>query len=287
MLIKRITLLFFRDKENVFFSLLAVFIILGLYVLFMGSMMEQALRAEIGFDSDLIGVTMSSLILGGMIAVTGVTSCMGALGISVEDKERAAKDFLTSPAKRSRLTAGYVLGSACVGLIMSLFAAVICLVYIAAQGGGVPDLAGFALLLFTVVLSVLCGNSMIYFISVFISTQNAFSAASTLLGTLIGFLMGIYIPVGNMPNAVQWIIKCFPMSHAASMFRQLLADDGLAELFEHAPPEALQGFREFFGVTFVFGGYKSGFWFSAGVLAVSIVVFYGLSLVLVRVRRRK
>jgi len=285
MLIKRIILLFFRDKANVFFSLLAVLIIIGLYILFLGDMMEQSLRFSLGFDSDKIGVTMSSVILAGMIAVTGITSCMGAMNISVNDKEGAAKDFLTSPASRRKITGGYIFGSACIGMIMSLVALGICLIYIAANGGVLPNPADFGLLLMTVFLSVLCGNSMVYFMSVFIKTDNAFSAVSTVIGTLIGFLMGIYVPIGQLPETVQWVIKCFPLSHAASMFRQLLADEGLTVLFTDASPEVLDGFREMFGITFTYGNYTAGFWFSAFVLIVSTVVFYIASLLVMRFRK--
>ena len=285
MLTKRIVMLFFRDRANVFFSLLAVLIILGLYILFLGDMMEQALRSTIGFDSDKIGLTMSSVVLAGMIAVTGITSCMGAQEISVGDKEAAAKDFLTSPAPRRKITTGYILGAAVIGLIMSIIALGICLVYIVLKGGSFPGIADIGLLLLTLLLSVLCGNAMVYFMSVFIKSQNAFSAVSTVLGTLIGFLMGIYVPIGQMPESIQWVIKCFPMSHSASMFRQLLADGELTELFAGTPPEALSGFREMFGIVLVFGGYTATFWFSAAVLVVTTIVFFLLSLLVMRVRK--
>jgi len=285
MLTKRIVLLFFRDKANVFFSLLAVLIILALYILFLGDMMEQTLQAELGFHSDKISVTMTCLILAGMVAVTSVTSCMGSLGISVEDKEKAAKDFMTSPAPRGKITMGYILGSAVIGLIMTFVALTISLVYVVSKGGSVPGFTDFLLLLLTAFLSVLCGNSMVYMLSVFMKSQNAFSAVSTVIGTLIGFLMGIYVPIGAMPAAVQWVIKCFPMSHAASMFRQVLADGDLSELFAGAPPEALEGFREVFGVVFTYGNHTSSFWFSAAFLAISTIVFFALSLLIVRTRK--
>jgi len=285
MLIKRMVLLFFRDKANVFFSLLSVLIIIGLYILFLGDMMENALANALGFQSDKIGVTMSSIMLGGMIAVTSITSCMGALGISVEDKETAAKDFLTSPASRQKITSSYILGSAVVSFIMTCAALVLCLGYITSKGGSLPNPIDFLRLLFTVVLSVLCGNSIVYLLSVFIKTQNAFSAVSTVLGTLIGFLMGIYVPIGQMPEAVQWVIKCFPMSHAASMFRQLLADGELTDVFVGAPDGVLEEFREIFGVVYTFGDYTSNFWLSAAVLAITTVAFFAISLVVVRKRR--
>jgi len=287
MLAKRIILLFFRDKANVFFSLLAVLIIIGLYVLFLGDMMVQGLEAQLGFHSNMIAVTMASITLAGMIAVTSVTSCMGAMGISIEDKEVAAKDFLTSPASRSKITLGYILGSASIGLILTIIALALCVVYIVSKGGNIPSATDMALLLMTSVLSVLCGISMVYFFCSFVKTSNAFSAISTVIGTLIGFLMGIYIPIGNFPNAVQWVIKCFPMSHAASMFRLLLADRELADLFSGAPPEVLEQFRELFGIVFVYGDQTSTFWLSAAYLTFSTTLFSVLSLIAMRLQKRK
>ena len=291
MLVKRNLLLFFRDKANVFFSLLAVFIILGLYVLFLGDMMEQTLRSQIGFDTDKISVVMASLTLAGMVAVTSVTGSLGAVGISISDKGSVAKDFLASPVSRGKLTRSYMFGSAAVGFIMTFAALIIVLAYIALNGGRLPDTFGFARLFLTVVLSVLCGNAIVFFMSAFIKTLNAFTSLSTIIGTLIGFLMGIYIPIGQFPGAVQWVVKCFPMSHAASMFKQVLADAELAALFGDASAhvsasaEALDGFREMFGIVFSYGDFVSNFWFSAAVLSATTAVFYAASLALMRTRR--
>ena len=286
MLVKRNILLFFRDKANVFFSLLAVLIILALYVLFLGDLTEEALRQQLGFDSDKIGVVMASITLAGMVAVTSITGSLGAVGISISDKETAAKDFLTSPVSHAKITRSYMLGSTAVGFIMTLAALVIVMVYIALNGGRLPDAIGFMRLLLTVVLSVLCGNAIVFFISVFVKTLNAFTSLSTIVGTLIGFLMGIYIPIGQFPDAVGWVVKCFPMTHAASMFKQTLADAELAALFSDMPPAALDAFREEFGVVFSYGDFISSFWFSATVLAATTVVFYIASITVMRVKRQ-
>ena len=286
MLTKRILLLFFRDKSNVFFSLLAVFIIIGLYVLFLGSLMEQDLQDALGIGAAKASLIAASLMLAGMVAVVSLTSCLGALGISIADKQNAAKDFLTSPVARGKITAAYMLGSGAVGLMMTVIALLLCLGYIAAQGGAWPSALDCARLLLTIVLSVLCGNALVFFLCLFAKSQNAFTAISTVIGTLIGFLMGIYIPIGSFPAAVQWVIKCFPMTHAASMFRQILADGELTALFANAPPESLSALRETFGVVLVYGDITSSFWLSAAVLAATTAVFYGLSLLVMRLDRR-
>ena len=285
MLIKRNVALFFRDRANVFFSLLGVLIILMLYVLFLGDLMEEGLRSGLGFDSDLIRPAMASIILAGMVAVTSVTGCLGALETRVSDRGAAGRDFLTSPISRGKLTRSYMLGTALVGSIMTLIALILSVVYIVAIGGDLPSMADAGRLIVTLLLSVFCANAMMFFATAFIKTPGAFSAMSAVTGALIGFIMGIYIPIGTLPEAVQWVIRLFPMSHAASMFRQILADGPLQSLFADAPPEVLEGFREMYGVTLHYGDFVSGFWFSAAVLAGSTMVFYGLSVAVMRHQR--
>jgi len=284
MLIKRNVALFFRDRASVFFSLLAVFIILGLYVLFLGDMLESGLRAQ-GFDSSLVRPAMASIILAGMVAVTSVTGCLGALETRVADRGGAGRDFLTSPISRGNLTRSYMLGAAIVGLVMTMVTLILSLVYIVAVGGGLPSATDLLRLALTLVLSVLAANAMMFFFTAFIKSASAFASFSAVVGTLIGFLMGIYIPVGVLPEPVQWVVRIFPMSHAASMFRQILSDGPLQSLFQGAPPAALEEFKEMYGVVFTYGNYTSDFWFSAAVLAGTTLVFYILSVIVVRRQR--
>jgi len=286
MLIKRNVALFFRDRANVFFSLLAVLIILALYALFLGSVMEDGFRAGLGFDSDEIRPATASIILAGMVAVTSVTSCLGALGTRVSDRNGPGRDFLTSPISREKLTRSYMLGSVAVGLVMTLITLLLSLAYLAAIGGSLPQGADWGRLALTVVLSVFCGNAIVFFATTFIKSQEAYASMSAAIGSLIGFVMGIYVPIGALPGAVQWVIRLFPMSHAASMFRQILADEPLYALFQGAPPEALAGFREAYGVILVYGDFAGGFWFSAAVLVLTTLVFYSLSVAVMRHQRR-
>lgn len=86
--------LFFRDKSSVFFSLLAVFVIIGLYVLFLGNMITSGLQ-WLGEGARFI---MDSWIMAGLLAVTSLTTTMGAFGVMIEDRtKKVMKDFTASP----------------------------------------------------------------------------------------------------------------------------------------------------------------------------------------------
>ncbi len=272
---KRNIKLFFRDKTSVFFSLLAVFIIIGLYVLFLGDVMNQGL-SEIPNPAFLI----NSWVMSGMIAVTSITTTMGAFGIMIEDREdKIMKDFYTSPIKRSSLTAGYIVSSFVIGVIMTLVTLVLSEIYIVSKGGELLELAAFAKVFGLILLSVLSNSALIFFMVSFFKGRNAFATASTVIGTLMGFLMGIYIPIGQLPESVQTVIKVFPPSHAASLMRRVMMEVPLGDLSSAMPQQYVDQFNLIFGVTFKFGDQIVTIGQSMLILAVTAVVFYGLSLI--------
>lgn len=265
---------FFRDKTSVFFSLLAVFIVIGLYVLFLGDIMAKGLSHHGGDMRFLI----DSWIMAGILSVTAVTTTMGAFGIMVEDRaNNIIKDFSSSPIRRTTLAGGYILGAFIIGVIMSLVALVLFEVYIVAQGGALLGLAAMVKVIGIMLLSVLASSAMVFFIVSFFRSTNAFATASTIIGTLIGFLTGIYIPIGNLPEAVQAVIKVFPVSHSAALFRQAVMEAPMASVFANAPAAAQEQFSLSMGVVYRFGDTLTTAATSIWVLVATAAVFFALA----------
>ena len=265
--------IFFRDKSSVFFSLLAVFIIIGLYVLFLGDMLTGNLTSMPNAR-----FLMDSWIMAGLLSVTAVTTTMGAFGIMVQDRERSnSKDFTASPIKRSSLAGGYILSSFVIGLIMSLITLVLAEVYIVAYGGQVLGIKNLLQALGVMLLSVASSNALVFFMVTFFKSNNAFATASTVLGTLIGFLTGVYIPVGQLPPVVQSVIKFFPVSHASVLFRQVMMEKPLATAFAGAPDAMVNEFKHMMGVSYQFGGGEASALTSLLILAATTVVFFILA----------
>lgn len=281
---KRNLLVFFKDKASVFFSLLAVFIIIGLYVLFFGD-------AWTGGDTlgsiDGARFVMDSWVTAGLVAVASVTTTMGAFGIMVEDKtKKINKDFVSSPLKRSSIAGGYIISAFIIGMIMSLITLVVMEIYVVVNGGAIIDLPTFGKVLGIMLLSTFANTSMMLFVVLFFNSMNAFSTASTLVGTLIGFIAGIYMPIGQLPNAVQWVAKAFPISHSASLFRQVFMEAPMATAFAGAPVEFIDGFKEELGVIFKMGDQQITVLGSIIFLAVTGVVFFLLSLVKLSAKKK-
>ncbi len=249
---KRNLLVFFRDRSAVFFSLLASFIIIGLYVLFLGDVWTSSLQG-IGNVREI----MDNWIMAGLLAITSVTTTMGAFGAMVNDKtQKIIKDFYSSPISRRSLAGGYILSAFIIGFVMSVITLVFAEIYIVAEGGALMSFHTFIKVLLLILLADLANTSMIFLLTSFFSSENAFSTASAVIGTLIGFLTGIYLPIGQLPEAVQMVIKLFPPSHAAVLLRQTMMEDAMHTGFAGVPAEYANEFKEMLGVTFQFGGHE-------------------------------
>lgn len=275
LLIGRSLKLYFRDRGAVFFSLLAVFVIIALYAVFLGDVWLS------GTTRDLPGIDflMNSWIVAGLLAVASLTTTMGAFGVLIDDKvKKIEKDFYASPVKRSALAQGYLGGALFIGIIMTLVTFAVSEIYIVLKGGHWVQALPALKIMGLIFLSTLTNTSLVCFIVSFFKTHQTFGTASTVIGTLIGFLTGIYLPVGTLPASVQTVIKLFPPSHAAALFRQVLMEEPMRNTFKMADAAYVSAFKEFMGVHYVLGGYEISPLISILILAGISVVFYGLSL---------
>jgi len=271
---KRNLLLFFRDKTSVFFSLLSVLIIIGLYLLFLGDVMKSSLEGTEG-----AGILIDSWLMAGVIAVAPVTTALGAMGSMVEDKKlKIYKDFSASPIKRSRLAGGYILSSFTISLIMTIITLIFAELYMVMNGGEWLSWTALVKVLGIIILYDFSSVFVIYYAVSFFESTNSFSTASTIVGTLIGFLTGIYIPIGSLPEVVQAIVKIFPPSHAAMLLRGVMMKPAEQSVFAGAPETVVEDFRLSMGSLFEVGDFTIQWWQSILYLLVIGILFFLLSL---------
>ena len=274
--------IFFRQKSTVFFSLLGVFVIIGLYVLFLGDVWINYIpKGLLGADN-----LMKNWIIAGIVSVASVTTTMGAFGIMVEDRVRKnSKDFFSAPIKRSKIVGGYILSAFVVGIIMSSITLVIGELYIAVSGGTILSAVSILKFFGVMIISVMSSSSMVFFLVSFFSSMSAFTTASTILGTLIGFLTGIYLPIGTLPEAVQWIVKLFPVSHAGALMRQIMLKESVAVSFAGVPESYVSGFKKMMGVNYSYGEYTATA--TAHIIVLISVAFVFFALALWNVSRKR
>ena len=278
-LAKRNVTCYFRDRASVVFSLMAVIIVVMLYLLFLRNMLVSSYP-----DMDGMPQLIDAWVMAGILGIVPVTTSAGSLQTMIEDRTSGRiRDILVTPMSPAQIAGGYIIGTFLVGLSMSVITLAVCLTYLAATGCPLSA-GGIATSVVLLVPSSLSGSIIVYAITSFLKSTGAFSGFFTVVSVLIGFLAGIYMPMGTMPDAMQVVGTLVPASHMAAMFRDGLAGDALDSVFSGAPSETLAGFRSDMGFDLGFGGFC--FDPAASIVYVAAVTALFFAVAVVGIRRR-
>ena len=291
LLTRRNLKIFLKDRANVFFSLLAPLIVLALYVLFLGRIQEDGLLAVlegmgIQGGGDQIAAFSDSWMLAGCMSCACITVPLCACGIMIQDKARGiTQDLFISPVARWVTPAAYFCSVVAAGLAIGAIVLAVCFVWLAASGMwllSLPDVLGC---IGAFILSVISSSTLLVFVVSFFRSQGAFTALNIILGTVVGFLIGAYMPISYFPDAVQKFTYFIPGSYTAGLFRNFMMRGALEEIAQLSPAFA-EGLRSEFSRTFDFFGAEVGISAMFVVLAAVAAVFAGLN-VLAAVLRKK
>ncbi|MEC1179666.1 ABC transporter permease [Metasolibacillus meyeri] len=253
-LIRRNNKVFRRDKTAVFFSLLSVIIVIGLYALFLQKMQIDSLKQTTEATPELITM-VNEWFVAGLLSMIAVSTTLAAFGIAIKDMEsKATADFLTAPISRATIQMSYVLNAVIIGFIFTFIAFIICEIFIVITGGTLLSFSSSLKIIGLLTLSVLLASIMNVFFILLANTQNSFATLSTIVGTLLGFLCGVYVPVGVLPSFAQNIVMYFPVSHTTLLLRNAFMENSLSQVFADAPTEAIEQYKLIYGITYKLHG---------------------------------
>lgn len=280
-LTKRNCKIFLRDRAAVFFSVLSMLIVLGLMVFFLGGMYSDGLvdiltkmggERDRALDEKNAAYLVQLWTLGGILVVNSVTVTMTVLGNMVQDETRKRiMAFYVTPVNRVKLSLGYIFAAWLVGTGMCVLTLTVGEIYFLARGYG---LLGAEILLKMVGIIALCAftfSALGYLLALFVHSDSAWSGLLTVIGTLVGFLGGIYLSLDSLSENIQKILKCLPVLHGTSMMWSVCTKEAIGATFAGLPDMAGNAFRKEMGITLFWGEREILPWEQ-----VAILVVYGI-----------
>ena len=258
-LLKRNILVFLRDYTAVFFSFLSMLIVLGLMVIFLGSMNSEnlvSILAEVGGERDITRdkanaeYLIQMWTLAGILVVNAVTVTLTVVGAMVEDEAKnKLASFFVAPVKRIKIALGYIGSAWIVGVMMCVLTLVCGEIYMVISGHPLLKFVDFAKLFGMIGLNVFVYATIGYLLALCVHSQSAWGGMLTIVGTLVGFLGAIYLPMSQLPENVGNVLKCLPILHGAAMMRQVCTEAAIAKTFAGLPDMAGEMFKEQMGIT--------------------------------------
>ena len=258
-LCKRNVLVFMRDYAAVFFSVLSMLITLLLMVMFLGKMnTDSVLRilSEYGGERDVLQdetnaqYLIQMWTLAGIIAVNTVTVSLTVMQTMVRDEGNGhLASFYVTPVKRFKIVLGYILASWLIGSGISFLTLLIGEGYMLAQGYELHGITTIIQILLMIMLNAFVYSALGYLLALFIHSESAWGGMLTVIGTLVGFLGAIYLPISMLSESIVKVLKCLPVLHGAAMMRKILTEDAVKVTFEGLPDAVPKMFSEEIGIT--------------------------------------
>ncbi len=255
--------LYLRDKSAVFFSLLSMLIVIGLMVLFLGDLQTEQVTSLLqrfpARDAALDEKNAERLIYqwtcAGILSINAVTVTLAVLASMIKDRVSGRLNAIyTAPVSRLTIASSYVLAAWAASVLLCLLT----LVLTEGYGAAALDMQWFSAEEHLQLVGMIAANSFtyaafMYTAAVLIKSEGAWSGLGTVVGTLTGFLGGIYLPIGQLSEGVGNFMKCTPIIYGTAMFRDVMTKPVMDTLFEKIPEETVNAYREIMGIDlFVF-----------------------------------
>lgn len=283
MLIKRNILIFIKDRSSVFFSLLSMLIIIGLNAVFLNKTNVDGILEIIPVDREKVEILVNAMVMAGIIVVNATTVTLGMTGIMVDDEENSKlKSFYISPVSRVTITLGYILSAFIMGCVFCFITFFISEVYIYLSGGDLLTFWNMIKVIFFIMVNVFSASCFVFLITSFIHSSHAFSSLSVIVGTLVGFIGGLYIPMGELPDFVQNIIKCCPIIYGTSLMKDVFVQKPLMNVFSNADTSVIDSYKEYMAVSVSLNSNVVTDIQKVGILIASGLVFAIISVLIIK-----
>ena len=238
-LLKRNFILYFRNRSGVFFSLLGALISFLLYIIFLQKNLTDA-WPQLPDNTKLL----NNWLMGGTLAVTGITTSFTALTQMVQDRENQVdQDLFLTDLGSWGLQVSYLISSIIISFVMQVFMFAVMSLYFKES----PVISHLPEITLIMLLSSLLSSVVNILLIYRFQSVDSLGKLATIVGTASGFLVGTYIPIGVLPDFAQIIMKCTPATYIASLYRQILMKERLETAFT-GNSRLLKEFQEKMGI---------------------------------------
>ena len=261
-LTKRNLKLYFREPGAIFFSLLTMMIVIVLMTFFLGDMNVENITEFLGHypgrdaetDKKNAELLVFAWTCAGVLSINAVTVTLAAYSGMIKDRVSGRLNAIyTSSASQFTISSSYVSAAWVASVVVCVLTLVILEAIGVSRGMNWFTSAEHVKLFGMIAVNSFTYAAFMYFLSYVAKSEGAWSGMGTVVGTLVGFFGGIYIPIGGLSDAVGAVMKCTPVIYGASMFRKVMTETVLTETFDGIPAEVVNEYRLVMGIDLEIG----------------------------------
>lgn len=287
--------IYLRDKGAVFFSLLSALIIICLTVFFLGDMniegilsiLEQFSEREYAENKINAELLILSWTCAGILSINAVTVSLAVYSGMIKDRINGRLNAIyTAPISRLKIALSYIASA----WIASVFMCILTL-FITEGYGVVKGMEPYSFIVHMQLMALIMLNSFVYAtllypLAMIARTEGAWSSFGTVIGTLVGFLGGIYIPIGSLSKSISGLMKCTPIIYGTSMFRNVMTWSILENTFQGVPEDIVAEYSKVMGIKLTMLDYTLTLRDEWLILFACCIIFFGIGICMLKYEKK-
>ena len=254
---------YLRDRSAVFFSLLSAFIIIGLMAFFLGDMNVDAIL-EVAGSFTTAGEEFETLAnhlvlawtFAGILSINAVSVSISVYSGMIRDRVTGKLNSIyTAPVSRLKIALSYIMAAWAAAVLVCVLSLGVMELFGVARG-----MEPYSLMEHVQIVAMIIGNSfvyaaMMYALAMIAKTEGAWGGFGTVIGTLVGFLGGIYLPIGTLSDGIATMMKCTPIIYGTAAFREVMTKGVLEQTFAGVPEMITKEYQKAMGISLTVGEY--------------------------------
>ncbi len=286
-LTKRNCLLFLRSKSTVFFSFFSSIILVVLYFLFIAKLYAQGFNELVDgiMNSKQLNFAIYSQMIVGVLVINSVSLSVGMFTFMAIDFEKRKTDaFLLTKATKFQLIISYLLSALLVSFVLNLFMFILAVLIIGIATSYWLSAGAFFAVVGVLIILTVVSCSIMLLITTLVRSSTALGVINGIIGTILGFLCGIYMPYSNMGNGAKYVGSFLPFTHFAIWLKQIVLNNVFYQL--NLPDEFVSVVREqcFSAENIGFCGLNAPLWVMILIGSIFALICIGISIFLINTK---
>ena len=249
LLVNRHLRIYFSSWTNLFFTLFSNFISIAVYLLFLFDNSVNSIKQYVPVEQlDNVSILMLLFLISGQIMVMVISASLANTDLIIKDTQYTGSDMSVWPISKTKIMLSYLIQTAIITIGFSLITLMAGLSYVYFSYDYYLSITIVTQVVGIIIISSIFSSLMAVLFTSMMKNLRSYGSFSTIINTLSGFLLGIYVPLGILPNFVQKIVLMNPYFNYMYLFRNIMMKDIVEVTFEKIPVEVKNNVLEVYGL---------------------------------------
>lgn len=238
-LARRVMKLYLKNPASIVFSFVYTVLIIIMFAVFLGDYMANGMiyvySGVQGVDLSAMRWLVDSTAMAGVLMINTISVPLNVLTIMVQDQNDGRLDsFLVSAVSRDRLVYGYWLAPFATSVLMNVICLFVAQGFVVLSGGHWLSITANLQMAGLIAANSFTSTGVLFLSAAFIRQPSTYNTFNGIIMALVGFVTGVFIPLGVFPGGVKALFAVLSVNHGATLMRQVMTDAPMRAVFGNA-----------------------------------------------------